>query len=326
MRVEGSGGGLATRRVGVLMYGPPGTGKTLVAKAVAAECDCSFISVKGPELLDMYVGESERNVRDVFRRARAASPCVIFFDELDALAPSRGRGGSDAGGVADRVVSQLLAELDAAAAQEGIFVIAATNRPDLVDASALRPGRFDRLVYVPTPETREAQEKVLRALTRKFVLADDVDLALVLQQAPKPPLLSGADLYALASEAWLLAARRKVGELEAAEQGANGEGSKEGEGGSSVENRDHHKIVQQALQEEEEELELLLEVTRAEKPLPLPEHTSFGKPSRDEEPIGVMVTQLDFIEACANLEPSLSREELASYEKMRDSRAGSQNV
>lgn len=128
---------------GILLYGPPGTGKTLVAKAVATSCSLNFFSVKGPELLNMYIGESEANVRRVFQRARDAKPCVIFFDELDSVAPKRGNHG-DSGGVMDRIVSQLLAEIDGMSngnASADVFVIAATNRPDLLDPALLRPGR-----------------------------------------------------------------------------------------------------------------------------------------------------------------------------------------
>lgn len=131
------------KRSGILLYGPPGTGKTLLAKAVATSCSLNFFSVKGPELLNMYIGESEANVRRVFQRARDAKPCVIFFDELDSVAPKRGNQG-DSGGVMDRIVSQLLAELDGmAGGKEGtdVFVIGATNRPDLLDPALLRPGR-----------------------------------------------------------------------------------------------------------------------------------------------------------------------------------------
>lgn len=197
------------RRVGVLLYGPPGTGKTLLARAVAGECGCSFISVKGPELLDMYVGESEKHVREVFERATAAAPCVVFFDELDALAPSRGRG-SDSGGVADRVVSQLLAEMDGLVARSDVFIIAASNRPDLVDAGLLRPGRLDKMVYVSMPLSRAEQVAILKAQTRKFKFDGDVDLFKVLEYAPPPPCLSGADLYALAAGAWMNAAKSLV--------------------------------------------------------------------------------------------------------------------
>merc|ERR1719463_490391 len=151
-------------RSGILLFGPPGTGKTLLAKAVATECRVSFLSVKGPELLSMYIGESEKNVRSLFQSAREMKPCVLFFDELDALAPARGRG-SDSGGVMDRVVSQLLTELDTLPAT--VFLIGATNRPDLLDKSLLRPGRLDRMVYLGISKDRLPLPK---AITRKFDL------------------------------------------------------------------------------------------------------------------------------------------------------------
>lgn len=160
------------KRSGILFYGPPGTGKTLLAKAIATSFSLNFFSVKGPELLNMYIGESEANVRRVFQRARDARPCVVFFDELDSVAPKRGNQG-DSGGVMDRIVSQLLAELDGMSGGEGggegVFVIGATNRPDLLDQALLRPGRFDKMLYLGISDTHEKQEKILEALTRKYV-------------------------------------------------------------------------------------------------------------------------------------------------------------
>lgn len=138
-----------------------------MAKAVATECSLNFISVKGPELINMYVGQSEKNIRDLFLRARSSKPCVVFFDEIDSLAPNRGVG-ADSGGVMDRIVSQLLSELDGMSKKNDVFVIAATNRPDLVDPALLRPGRFDRLVYMGISQERGGQAKILRALTRKY--------------------------------------------------------------------------------------------------------------------------------------------------------------
>ncbi|NXK25857.1 PEX6 factor, partial [Arenaria interpres] len=194
-------------RSGLLLYGPPGTGKTLLAKAVATTCAMTFLSVKGPELINMYVGQSEENVRNVFARARAAAPCIIFFDELDSLAPSRGRSG-DSGGVMDRVVSQLLAELDGLHSTREVFVIGATNRPDLLDPALLRPGRFDKLVYVGINEDRESQLQVLSAVTRKFKLDPSVNLTAILEKCPAQ--LTGADIYALCSDAMMSAVKRKV--------------------------------------------------------------------------------------------------------------------
>ncbi|KAI4472043.1 aaa-family atpase [Holotrichia oblita] len=198
----------------ILLYGPPGTGKTLLAKAVATECGLCFLSVKGPELLNMYVGQSEQNIREVFDRAREASPCIIFFDELDSLAPNRGISG-DSGGVMDRVVSQLLAEMDGLNKEATIFIIGATNRPDLIDPALLRPGRFDKLLYVGPAETPEAKLSVLKALTRKFKLASDTNLEFIVKNCPKN--ISGADFYGLCSNAWLSATRTLIRKIETGE-------------------------------------------------------------------------------------------------------------
>ncbi|KAK4492575.1 hypothetical protein RD792_003390 [Penstemon davidsonii] len=196
------------KRSGVLLYGPPGTGKTLLAKAVATECSLNFLSVKGPELINMYIGESEKNIRDIFQKARAARPCVIFFDELDSLAPARGASG-DSGGVMDRVVSQMLAEIDGLNdSTQDLFIIGASNRPDLIDAALLRPGRFDKLLYVGVNSEASYRERVLQALTRKFKLHEDVSLYDIAQKCP--PNFTGADMYALCADAWFHAAKRKV--------------------------------------------------------------------------------------------------------------------
>ncbi|KAJ5692648.1 hypothetical protein N7462_002071 [Penicillium macrosclerotiorum] len=198
------------KRSGILFYGPPGTGKTLLAKAIATEFSLNFFSVKGPELLNMYIGESEANVRRVFQRARDARPCVVFFDELDSVAPKRGNQG-DSGGVMDRIVSQLLAELDGMNGGEensgGVFVIGATNRPDLLDSALLRPGRFDKMLYLGVSDTHRKQATILEALTRKFALNPDVSLDRVAEKLPLT--YTGADLYALCSDAMLKAITRK---------------------------------------------------------------------------------------------------------------------
>lgn len=204
------------KRSGVLLYGPPGTGKTLLAKAVATECSLNFLSVKGPELINMYVGQSEENVREVFTRAQSAAPCVIFFDELDSIAPNRGKSG-DSGGVMDRIVSQLLAELDGLKRSQDVYVIGATNRPDLIDPALLRPGRFDRLVYLGVSEEVSVKHNILKAITRKFKLSEDVDLLDLAKRCPSN--LTGADLYALCSDAMLASMRKKICELEKQKHG-----------------------------------------------------------------------------------------------------------
>ncbi|XP_077244463.1 peroxin 6 [Tasmannia lanceolata] len=196
------------KRSGVLLYGPPGTGKTLLAKAVATECSLNFLSVKGPELINMYIGESEKNVRDIFEKARSARPCVIFFDELDSLAPARGASG-DSGGVMDRVVSQMLAEIDGLNdSTQDLFIIGASNRPDLIDTALLRPGRFDKLLYVGVNSDPSYRERVLAALTRKFKLHENVTLFSIAKKCP--PNFTGADMYALCADAWFHAAKRQV--------------------------------------------------------------------------------------------------------------------
>ncbi|XP_066256260.1 peroxisomal ATPase PEX6 isoform X2 [Euwallacea similis] len=194
-------------RSGILLFGPPGTGKTLIAKAVATECGICFLSVKGPELLNMYVGQSEQNVREVFERAHQASPCIIFFDELDSLAPNRGLSG-DSGGVMDRVVSQLLAEMDGLNNGGKVFIIGATNRPDLIDPALLRPGRFDKLQYVGPCTDLESKVSVLQALTRKFRLSEKVDLRKMVLKSPNN--ITGADFYGICSNAWCSAAKRLI--------------------------------------------------------------------------------------------------------------------
>ncbi len=188
---------------GVLLYGPPGCGKTLLAKAVATESEANFISIKGPEIYSKWVGESERAIREVFRKARQAAPCVIFLDEIETLIPRRDML-DDSSGVAHRVTSTLLAEMDGIEELKDVIVIGATNRPDLMDPSALRPGRFDRLIYVPPPDEK-GRYQILKIYTRKMPLAEDVDLA---KLAAMTEGYSGADLEALCREAGLAALRR----------------------------------------------------------------------------------------------------------------------
>lgn len=201
------------KRSGILFYGPPGTGKTLLAKAIATTFSLNFFSVKGPELLNMYIGESEANVRKVFEKARDAKPCVVFFDELDSVAPKRGNQG-DSGGVMDRIVSQLLAELDGmnGAGGDGVFVVGATNRPDLLDEALLRPGRFDKMLYLGISDTHEKQLTILQALTRKFKMSQDTDLQQIAAQCPFN--LTGADFYAMSSDAMLNAMIRTAGQVD----------------------------------------------------------------------------------------------------------------
>ncbi|KAF8623959.1 hypothetical protein AX15_006117 [Amanita polypyramis BW_CC] len=266
------------KRSGILLYGPPGTGKTLIAKAVATSFSLNFISVKGPELLNMYIGESEANVRRVFQRARDATPCVVFFDELDSIAPKRGNHG-DSGGVMDRIVSQLLAELDGMASTEGdVFVIGATNRPDLLDPALLRPGRFDKLLYLGISETHEAQVHILRALTRKFHLDPTLHLHRLAEKCPFN--YTGADFYALCSDAMLISMSRKAMEVE--------------------------KIIN----------ELNAQEQPSKHPNPITPQYYLAEMAKPEDLL-VIVKETDFELALKNLVPSLSQYELEHYKEVK---------
>ncbi|CAI5476775.1 unnamed protein product [Closterium sp. Yama58-4] len=205
---------------GVLLFGPPGCGKTHIVGAAAAACGIRCVSVKGPELLNKYIGASEQAVRGVFSRASRAAPCILFFDEFDAIAPRRGH---DSTGVTDRVVNQLLTELDGVEGLEGVFVVAATSRPDLIDPALLRPGRLDRLVLCDFPG-EEDRLAILRALSRTLPLGADVDLA---ELARRTEGFSGADLQALLADAQLAAVHAVLDE---SEKGGGGEDGKEGGG------------------------------------------------------------------------------------------------
>jgi transitional endoplasmic reticulum ATPase len=191
---------------GVLFYGPPGCGKTLLAKAIAHECQANFISIKGPELLTMWFGESEANVRDVFDKARAAAPCVLFFDELDSIAKARGGSVGDAGGAADRVINQILTEMDGMNAKKNVFIIGATNRPDIIDSAILRPGRLDQLIYIPLPD-EASRIQIFKANLRKTPVAKDVDLIFL---AKSTVGFSGADLTEICQRACKLAIRENI--------------------------------------------------------------------------------------------------------------------
>jgi len=195
---------------GILLYGPSGCGKTLVAKAIANEVQSNFISVKGPELLSMWFGESESNVRELFDKARGAAPCILFFDEIDSIAKPRGSssGGSDSG---DRIVNQILTEIDGVGAKGSVFIIAATNRPDMLDSAVMRPGRLDQLVYLPLPD-RDSRIAIFKAATRKSPLAKDIVLE---ELADRTDGFSGADITELCQRACKLAIRQHIADATA---------------------------------------------------------------------------------------------------------------
>ncbi|KAJ6676638.1 AAA-FAMILY ATPASE [Salix viminalis] len=191
---------------GVLFYGPPGCGKTLLAKAIANECQANFISVKGPELLTMWFGESEANVREIFDKARQSAPCVLFFDELDSIATQRGSSTGDAGGAADRVLNQLLTEMDGMTAKKTVFIIGATNRPDIIDPALLRPGRLDQLIYIPLPD-EASRFQIFKACLRKSPISKDVDLTALARYTQG---FSGADITEICQRACKYAIRENI--------------------------------------------------------------------------------------------------------------------
>jgi len=190
---------------GILLYGPPGTGKTLLAKAVAATSEANFISIKGPELISKWVGESEKGVREVFRKARQAAPCVVFFDELDAIAPRRGGSEGDSH-VTERVISQMLTEMDGLEDLKGVVVIGATNRPDIIDEALLRPGRFDRILEIPVPD-KEARKQIFQIHTRRKPLDSDVNVDKLVEATEG---LTGADIAAIVNAAAMTAIKEHV--------------------------------------------------------------------------------------------------------------------
>jgi len=194
---------------GILLFGPPGCGKTLLARAVATESEANFISIKGPEVFSKWVGESERAIREVFRKARMSAPAIIFFDEIDALVPRRGAGYADSG-VTERVISQLLTEIDGIETLQEVIVLAATNRPDILDPAVMRPGRLDRMIYVPEPN-EEGRLQIFKIHTRDMPLAKDVDLQ---ELARLTKGYSGADIESVCREAAIIALRRDINSKE----------------------------------------------------------------------------------------------------------------
>ncbi|KAL1710677.1 P-loop containing nucleoside triphosphate hydrolase protein [Schizophyllum commune] len=299
-------------RSGLLLYGYPGCGKTLLASAVAKECGLNFISVKGPEILNKYIGASEKSVRELFERAQAAKPCVLFFDEFDSIAPKRGH---DSTGVTDRVVNQMLTQMDGAEGLEGVYVLAATSRPDLIDSALLRPGRLDKSVYCNMPTTEERKD-ILSAVARKVALAPDVDLA---HAAEATEGFSGADLQALLYNAHLEAVHESIARGPAVERSsaADDETSVEykiiGGSGAGVASRAEQMALQRRLQQ-------IRAKTRR------PESTSRKGKGKAEMPDKHLVTQEHIQRVLRSARPSVAPEEQARlariYSAFVDDRSG----
>eukprot|EP00559_Dactyliosolen_fragilissimus_P001916 CAMPEP_0184866088 /NCGR_PEP_ID=MMETSP0580-20130426/20747_1 /TAXON_ID=1118495 /ORGANISM="Dactyliosolen fragilissimus" /LENGTH=972 /DNA_ID=CAMNT_0027365565 /DNA_START=324 /DNA_END=3242 /DNA_ORIENTATION=- len=191
---------------GVLFYGPPGCGKTLLAKAIANECGANFISIKGPELLTQWFGESEANVRELFDKARAASPCILMFDEMDSIAKARGSGGGGSSEAGDRVINQILTEIDGVGARKNVFVIGATNRPDILDPAVIRPGRLDQLIYIPLPDLK-SRLSIFQAALRKAPIDSDISMEVLARSTHG---FSGADITEICTSASKLAIREAI--------------------------------------------------------------------------------------------------------------------
>ncbi|KAL1696033.1 P-loop containing nucleoside triphosphate hydrolase protein [Schizophyllum commune] len=299
-------------RSGLLLYGYPGCGKTLLASAVAKECGLNFISVKGPEILNKYIGASEKSVRELFERAQAAKPCVLFFDEFDSIAPKRGH---DSTGVTDRVVNQMLTQMDGAEGLEGVYVLAATSRPDLIDSALLRPGRLDKSVFCNMPTTEERKD-ILSAVARKVALAPDVDLT---HAAEVTEGFSGADLQALLYNAHLEAVHESISRGPAVERSsaANDEASVEykiiGGNGAGVASRAEQMALQRRLQQ-------IRAKTRR------PESASRKGKGKAEMPDKHLVTQEHIQRVLRGARPSVAPEEQARlariYSAFVDDRSG----
>lgn len=282
-------------RSGILLYGYPGCGKTLLASAVAGQCGLNFISIKGPEILNKYIGASEQSVRELFERAQSAKPCILFFDEFDSIAPKRGH---DSTGVTDRVVNQMLTQMDGAEGLDGVYVLAATSRPDLIDSALLRPGRLDKSVICSMP-TFEDRLDILRSITAKMDLAPDVSLEDVAEQTGG---FSGADMQGLGYNAYLKAVHEKLAKDEAS--------ALKGQSASRAKTYDFVQLASDKLKQNtlrpSERMQLLaqIELLYAGEDSAKPVATNTLQPA-----LKVLITHADFVASLKETKPSISVQE-----------------
>lgn len=297
-------------RSGVLLYGHPGCGKTLLASAVAAQCGLNFISVKGPEILNKYIGASEQSVRDLFDRASAAKPCVLFFDEFDSIAPKR---GADSTGVTDRVVNQMLTQMDGAEGLDGVYVLAATSRPDLIDSALLRPGRLDKAVLCGMPSVEETED-ILKCVTSTMSLATGVDLTEIANGCQG---FSGADLQAVGYNAYLKAVNRKLAKESNEESEEDGISSMDKKSSNGAGTDLVHEFFQLSFNAEKltslkpsernkinHQIKSLLDT-----PTTISEEESTTKSSSKSKP-ELLITQQDLLDSLAETKPSISASEM----------------
>ncbi|KAI5956028.1 PEX1 [Candida theae] len=301
-------------RSGILLYGYPGCGKTLLASAIAGQCGLNFISIKGPEILNKYIGASEQSVRELFERAQAAKPCILFFDEFDSIAPKRGH---DSTGVTDRVVNQMLTQMDGAEGLDGVYVLAATSRPDLIDSALLRPGRLDKSVICDMPNFEDRLD-ILRSITTKMDLSEDVKLEEIADQTAG---FSGADMQGLGYNAYLKAVHVRLEELEAKD-------NDEEQGKDDDENAvEFFKVGDAPKLKNPERIKLLHQIQQfvANEKQSASDHSKQSKSSRVEQP-KVHITHANFVESLKETKPSISHSEKTKltkiYSQFIDSRDG----
>ncbi|KAI5970784.1 PEX1 [Candida margitis] len=299
-------------RSGILLYGYPGCGKTLLASAIAGQCGLNFISIKGPEILNKYIGASEQSVRELFERAQAAKPCILFFDEFDSIAPKRGH---DSTGVTDRVVNQMLTQMDGAEGLDGVYVLAATSRPDLIDSALLRPGRLDKSVICDMPNYEDRLD-ILKSITAKMDLRDDVKLEEI---AEKTNGFSGADMQGLGYNAYLKAVHVRLEELEAKDNAEQDQDVDE----SAVE---FFKVGDQAKLKSTDRVKLLHQIQQfVQNEKSANGQIQNSKSTHIEQP-KVLITHANFVESLKETKPSISHSEKTKltkiYSQFIDSRDG----